>query len=82
MNRDEYNYIYNHYNDTSKLRNARETTASNINLYAAYFKGATNACNCPDSANVICLPCGGTVDNDNPNDTITVQWKLNLHGGN
>jgi hypothetical protein len=71
VNRDEYNYIYNHYNDTSKLRKARETTASNINRYAAYFDGATNACDCPDSANVICLPCGGTVDNNNPNDTIT-----------
>jgi hypothetical protein len=71
VNRDEYNYIYTHYNDTSKVRKARDLTASNINQYAAYYKGATNTCDCPDSANVICLPCGGTVDNNNPNDTIT-----------
>ncbi|MCW3110169.1 MAG: putative lipoprotein precursor, partial [Segetibacter sp.] len=70
VNRDEYEYILNRYNDSNKLGVARDATTKNINEYHAYYKGATNTCDCPDSENVICLPCGGAPKNGS-NETYT-----------
>ncbi|NIG55601.1 hypothetical protein [Chitinophaga sp. Cy-1792] len=60
-NRDEFNYIKDHYPTKEKLDSATSKTANNITLDSAYFKGAIGNCDLPDSAKIFCLPCGTTV---------------------
>ncbi|MFD1816713.1 hypothetical protein SAMN04515674_106283 [Pseudarcicella hirudinis] len=58
-NRDEYEYLLKNYNTKAALLTATTNTFNNIKQYKAYYKGATSSCNCPQTAGVVCLPCGG-----------------------
>lgn len=58
VNRDEYEYVRKNYNTAAQLKQANINTYNNIQRYNAYYRGAENTCDCPSSANVICLPCG------------------------
>ncbi|SEW45694.1 hypothetical protein SAMN05428988_6098 [Chitinophaga sp. YR573] len=83
VNRDEYDYVLNHYNTAEKLKQANITTFNNIQKYNTYYQGAENTCDCPPSENVICLPCG-TGSNDpgsrEPEGSIEVKtaWRKKL----
>ncbi|MCW3467009.1 hypothetical protein [Chitinophaga nivalis] len=65
VNRDEYKYVYDTFKDSFKLKTAQHNTATNIQMFKAYYQpgrypGYDNStCNCPPQANVFCLPCGG-----------------------
>ena len=62
VNRDEYDYIRANYPTKARLLQAMNKTAANIKSAMAYYpKGkGQGSCSCPDSAGVICLPCGNT----------------------
>lgn len=58
VNRDEYQYIYNHYPTKAALATARTYTQKMISDSNQYFHKVKNSCNCPDNYPGISLPCG------------------------
>ncbi|PSL46283.1 hypothetical protein CLV51_103260 [Chitinophaga niastensis] len=60
VNQDEYDYVYGNYADSGRLHEAINNTKKNIDADSAYYPGSNGStCNCPQSARVFCLPCGG-----------------------
>ncbi|NSL86245.1 hypothetical protein ECE50_005360 [Chitinophaga sp. Mgbs1] len=60
VNRDEFDYKYKNYRKEADLKAAVLKTANNIEMYNDYYyKAGGSTCNCPDTARVFCLPCGG-----------------------
>lgn len=60
-NQDEYEYVKKYYSKFNDLLAATTKTANNIAAFNNYYKGAPvvgGNCNCPDTAGVVCLPCG------------------------
>ncbi|MES2266835.1 MAG: hypothetical protein V4520_08750 [Bacteroidota bacterium] len=63
VNSSEYNYILNTYPTKARLLQATSKTAENIAKYNAYYPNPStiandnSTCDCPTSANVVCLPC-------------------------
>ncbi len=60
VNRDEYDYILNNYSTKNALLKATTNTYNNIQKDTTYYPGSDNTCNCPESEDVICLPCGNS----------------------
>ncbi|WPV69213.1 hypothetical protein [Chitinophaga sp. LS1] len=58
VNRDEYNYILQHYPTKAKLSSARAYTKKMIDSLKAYYPDVKNSCNCPPDYKGISLPCG------------------------
>ena len=62
VNRDEYDYVFNNFPDSSSLIQARARSLAVQKKYKAYDTlGTANSCDCKDKT-VINLPCGGNTD--------------------